>query len=98
MKGRHYVGPDPAARMSPEDPGDGLQLRMARLGGEVAEGLQEGLPRTAPRVEPEFRTAGREVDLLVEHVIGRAEQGTVPLPGERLPMQVVSGGCALPGR
>src|SRR4029077_17943037 len=89
--------PDAAARMSPEDPGDGLQLRMARCGGEVAERLQESLIRALPRVEPEFRAAGREIDLLVEPMIGRTEQGAVPLPGERLPVQVVGGGRALPG-
>ena len=86
MKGRHHVGPDAAARMSPEDPGNGLQLRMARRGGEVAEGLQEGLLRAVPRVEPEFGSAGRSVGRICQDVIGGTEQGAIPFLRQRLPV------------
>jgi hypothetical protein len=82
--------------MAPERPGDFCQLRMAGLGGEIAQSPEEGLVRPAPRVEPEFRAGGAHV-AIVQHMIARAEQGAVPLLGQGLPMQVVGGGGAFLG-
>ena len=56
MKRGHHIGPDAAAGVSPESPGDGLQFGVTGLGGEIAEGLEEGLFRAAARIEPQLRS------------------------------------------
>ena len=97
MKSGHHIGPDAAAGVSPQNPGDGHQFRMPRLGGEIVEGLEEGLFRAAARIEPEFRASRRDVGFFVQHVITGAEQGAVPFLRQRLPVQVIGGGGAFLG-
>ena len=41
MERGHDIGPDAAAGVSPETPGNGRQFRMPGLGGEIGEGLEK---------------------------------------------------------
>ena len=92
MKSGHHIGPDTAAGVSPQSPGDGLQFRMPGLGGEIVEGFEESLFRASARIEPQFRAPGGEVVFFVQHVVTGAEQSAVPFLRQGLPVQVIGGG------
>src|SRR5438552_10176721 len=89
MQGLHQAGPEAAARMSPQAPRDPFQLGMLRLLGERAECPQEGLVRAIAGITPQPAV------LLVVLLVRWAEQRTVPLLRQRLPVQVV--GCGRTG-
>src|SRR4051812_21318317 len=61
---------------------------MPRPAGQVVECLEEAGPRAAARVAPAATV------LTVLLLVGRAEQGAAPLPGQGLPLEVVRGGLA----
>src|ERR1700693_2123047 len=54
--------------------------------------LRKNLSEPRPRVHPEFGASRGGVRFLAQHVVIGAQQRAVPLLGQRLPVQVVSGG------
>ena len=91
MKHGHHIGPDGAARVSPQDPRYGVQFGMSRLDRHLFKGLEEGFVGAKARVHPEFGGSRGGVRFFTQHVVKRAQQRAVPLLGQRLPVQVVSG-------
>ena len=85
IRDHHVTRPGAATGMAPEAPGNRGQLGMLRLLREVAERLEEPGARAVARVAP-FHAV-----LTIFLLVRGPEQGTVPLPRERLPVQIVGG-------
>ncbi len=96
MQRTHHIRPDAPRRVTPQDPRHRRQFRVLRLAGKVLEGLLEDLVRAAARIEPEDRSGLAPV-AVVQHVVRRAQQGTIPFFRESLPVQIVRGSGAFLG-
>src|SRR5262249_2752170 len=86
MQGEHQTRPETAAGVSPQAPRRGGQLGMTRFAREMSQRLLKGRIGTVARVAPVAAILVREL------LIRRAEQRAVPLPRQRLPVQIVSRG------
>ncbi len=89
MQAGHDIGPDAAAGMTPEHPWHLFNFRMAGRFRELGQTPKKRFFRTMPRIKPDFRTTGREVNGIVYHMVRRPEQRAIPLRCESLPLQVV---------
>src|SRR5258707_14385083 len=84
--------------MAPQCPGNFVDFRMPGLRSEIGEGFEKNFFRAPSWIKPQLRCARRRVDLFVLHVIARTPERAVPLPRERLPMQIGSRCRAFDGR
>ncbi len=98
MQRAHHVGPYSSSRMTPKTPGSGSDFLVARLGRKFVQSPKEGTLGTAPGIEPQFRAPGRQIDRIIEHMIGRAEQHAVPFLCQGLPMEIIGRCCPGLGR
>src|SRR3984893_6317628 len=54
VENAHYIGPYPAARVSPETPRDRSDFRVARLCRKLVQSPKENTVRTLSRIEPQL--------------------------------------------
>ena len=97
VQAAHDIRRFSAGGMAPERPKDGRQFRMAGLVCEVAYSSEEGFVRAEAGVEPVDPSLRRRRSPSFKNVVAWTEQGAVPLFGQGLPVQVVSGSGAFPG-
>ena len=74
--------------MSPQAPWNLGQFWMLRLLRQVFQSLQKSFFRAGARIAPLAAVIAFSL------MIGRSQQGTVPLAGQGLPVQVIGSGLA----